>query len=860
MGLLSKSSESIPHSNRNLDFSRKFTDNPVDKIRNIVRDFQNDEIDKRYRSEPSTLVDLRFDINKNNFRVPQTRFDTNKETEMYKHNRENWHQNSPQISTAESSLQEYLDNYRNAQKQEYTIQHQSLQELRNDRRAINVRIPEPIQISSEPVIVKGAGKKRTRGITEHNNSEENLEESRKYETKHNHNQQSGGVTNRPFLTRQKFSIDPVDGLPLIEGVRVHDDETDVKVWRNARVINNQLRPYKPGYKPQKMEQDGVNNQYYSGHPVYARKDFGPFTKEDNFQDQNANLGPFFTEDNRKSSQQLYSSGGGPFTRFDNSKLSTSKLIDYIKEINAKESVRDYFSARSILTPENMQEKHNIKRRMLQQNEGTSFYPISGLYKYPTKEISDDTFTVRNPVLQYAHPELGLQSVKLMNKESKKPMYYIASNQENNEGSDKVQYYTEDTQPKSNKYHPNENKYYEYKNYNSKPSSHKPYTEVKFYTDKDYTNYPLYSSYTSVKQNLEKPFWYKIAESIKEYTRPMFQPLVEVTEKIGQNLGFGPTSFQGKPTIIQLIPEYRRPKNNYLKPIQFNTNQRYSNDEQEYDENKPRLLSDTYEDNSRSKSFKALEFLMNDKDTLYSSEPDRNNFDNVYIVMTRQNLRPKRDLDFENKDYEFIPDLNDQKVALIVDDNNNKNVRYIRSPQDFSSSQIYVQKSAVPLKQKRILSGTISSTTNDNQLNTNYFNPNQQYYDQNQQYHRIPQNPQNEQYFNQNQQYQMSTHKELFFTGSSPFEYQTLPKDITNHPEYDTTKNQKYIPITYEQNTNPSYNNYFIRNNNENPNIKYNNRQEKALSDTYTLKQDPKDNLELYEKYNTPISRNLPLGR
>lgn len=67
-----------------------------------------------------------------------------------------------------------------------------------------------------------------------------------------------------------------------------------------------------------------------------------------------------------------------------------------------------------------------------------------------------------------------------------------------------------------------------------------------YFRKDVLNYPYDTYY--IKPQTEQPFWMKITESIKDnvqtglqrmtqITRPVFQPLVEATQKISHNLGF-----------------------------------------------------------------------------------------------------------------------------------------------------------------------------------------------------------------------------------------------------------------------------------------------------------------------------------
>ncbi len=418
--------------------------------------------------------------------------------------------------------------------------------LQNDRSPVNIavasttvpqndapqlKVPPPVFISSVPVYVKGENVKRGRSV---------------------------------------MSFDS-DGIPVVHGVREPDDEQDKKTtWRNARVINGELVPYEKGYKPPKAE---PSLDY--GQLVYVKSDkskdntgngFGPFTKNDNFADENEqeSVGPFSVEDNLRrelGDAERYDNGFGPFTIYDNAKVANSKLIGYIKKINEKERRRDYFAGRSSRNYDgynihDYQEPPQMQRRML-QHPGNTIYSTSMLYT-PTQNKASEKFVdgTRTPVLEYvrvfyidfilsfifllililihcqlqAHPELGVQPAKA-----------VPADTQSRQKFTKIQYYaknsnfpyTNDPALVTSEYYPNDGS-----------NSDKPFYDQ--YSFKNTHTYPY--NYGYLRKVKEQPFYLRFAEQMRDsfqngfttvhdLTRPVIGPLMEAGHKISKNLGF-----------------------------------------------------------------------------------------------------------------------------------------------------------------------------------------------------------------------------------------------------------------------------------------------------------------------------------
>lgn len=169
----------------------------------------------------------------------------------------------------------------------------------------------------------------------------------------------------------------------------------------------------------------------------------------------------------------------------------------------------------VYEPDNDHYRASVHKRMLHP-ESVANYPISQRYIPESKTIAPVALKpgARAPVLQYAHPELGVQPAKILKNEKRRPDNFPENQNSFTELRHKKKYVLNDK------------------------------SIVDSYTTKNY--YPNQHFY-GLKRPSEPPFWVKISENLKnqfstgvervsQFTRPVIDPLVEATHKISQNLG------------------------------------------------------------------------------------------------------------------------------------------------------------------------------------------------------------------------------------------------------------------------------------------------------------------------------------
>ncbi|XP_050549144.1 uncharacterized protein LOC126910541 [Daktulosphaira vitifoliae] len=295
-------------------------------------------------------------------------------------------------------------------------------------------------------------------------------------------------------SRSLFHVD-TDGIPVITGVREPDDENDHQIWRNARVINGILVPNtnKTEQKVMKEEYKPVASMFNGVWQVYKKKP-------------------------ESDKVQIISNNDQKFTFQDaiqNENYMTDKILGYIKNINGDILSNDRRTARMV--------EPQAEARVLHA-PSVSVFPNSAMYS-PPKKVSKVSFeeSARTPVLQYAHPELGIQAAKYVPPEETPRdgrRQQALAHFSHDIHADRSPFAFEPGLEKESRVKVPK-KYSPYYNF---PEKHGKYAPNYFINEES-------SLWTIMKDKMKSSL-----DQVTYLTKPVVDPLVEATHKITGNLG------------------------------------------------------------------------------------------------------------------------------------------------------------------------------------------------------------------------------------------------------------------------------------------------------------------------------------
>jgi hypothetical protein len=322
-------------------------------------------------------------------------------------------------------------------------------------------------------------------------------------------------------SRSLLHVD-ADGIPVITGVREPDDENDTQVWRNARVINGILVPNTAA----KLEQHAPNDGYDPPRDAYNKPS----------KDEHKAPSPMFNgvwqvyrkkpADAEKSRLTATAADSNEWSHITNQRESydekymTDKILGYIKNINGDVLANGLRGSRMLAEPQ-------MEARVLHA-PSMSVFPNAAAYSTKTVPRLSFEESARTPVLQYAHPELGVQAVAKYEPPTAEEVQRDGRRQQ------ALSYFGHDIHADRSPFafEPGLEK-------ESRVKVPKKYSPHYSFPEKQGKYAPNYyvndeaSFWTLMKNKMKTSF-----DKMSDLTKPVVDPLVEATHKITGNLGFG----------------------------------------------------------------------------------------------------------------------------------------------------------------------------------------------------------------------------------------------------------------------------------------------------------------------------------